>query len=71
MEMFEDADQTPLYFDDTDAGNGDRSRSGQISGGSVTVKEEETEEGGGAPTVPEGSGSGNRDGDSSVAGSGN
>ena len=39
-------------------GNGDRNRSGQISGGLVTVKEEETEEG---------SGSGNRDGDSGVS----
>ncbi|KIM83029.1 hypothetical protein PILCRDRAFT_819825 [Piloderma croceum F 1598] len=49
MEMFEDADQTPLYFNDTETGNGGRSRSG-LSGGSVTVKEEETE-GGEAPTV--------------------
>jgi len=64
MEMFEDADQTPLCFNNTDMGNGDGSRSGQISGGSVTVKEEETEEGGGASTAPEGSGSGNTDGDS-------
>jgi len=70
MEMFEDADQKPLYFKDTDTGNGDGSRSRQISSGSVTVKEEETEEGGGAPMAPEGSGSGNRDGDSGVAGLG-
>jgi hypothetical protein len=67
MEMFEDADWTPLYFNDTDMGNGDVS---SLSGGSVIVKEEETEEGSGALTVPEGSGSGNKDGDSSVEGSG-
>jgi hypothetical protein len=36
----------------------------------VTVKEEEREVGSRAPTVPEGSRSGNRDGDSSVAGLG-
>jgi hypothetical protein len=70
MEMFEDADQKPLYLEDTDTGNGDGSRSRQISGGLVTVKEEETEEGSGAPMAPERSGSGNRDGDSGVAGSG-
>ena len=39
MEMFEDALQTPLYFNNTNTGNGDRSRSG-LSGGSVTVKED-------------------------------
>jgi hypothetical protein len=69
IEMFEDADQTPLYFNNTDTGNGDGSRS-SLNGGLVTVKEEETEEGGRAPMVPEGSGSGNRDGDSGVAGLG-
>jgi hypothetical protein len=51
MEMFEDADQIPLYFNDTDMGNGDGSRSG-LSGGSVTLKKEETKDGGEAPTVP-------------------
>ena len=69
MEMFEDADQTPLYFNDTDTGNGDKSGSGQISGGLVTVKEEETEEGGKEPTASEGRRSGNRNGDNGVAGS--
>ena len=38
LKVFEDANQTPLYSDNADTGNGDKSRSNQISGGSPTAR---------------------------------